>query len=232
MVDANPTSETDDAFRGSTVYAGLKERILRHEFLMGTPLREEDVAGWFGTSRVPAREALRRLAQEGLVERVGRRYTIRSYSYDEIVVVYRLRAALEHLAVERAIANRDSANRDSGFDKISSVLDRQQEAVQRASRGEFSALDTEFHLAIAEISGLPMLSQELELVLNRARLIRSNEIGRDSGPRAAYDDHCRIFAAIERGDESTAKAELEYHYFTTLRWHTGAAIASAHQDSI
>lgn len=227
MTDTNPISESDDAVRGSTVYAGLKERILRHEFLMGTPLREEDVAGWFGTSRVPARDALRRLAQEGLVERVGRRYTIRSYSYDEIVVVYRLRAALEHLAVERAIANRDR-----GFDRIASVLDHQREAVQRTSRGEFSALDTEFHLAIAEISGLPMLTQELELILNRARLIRSNEIGRDSGPQAAYDDHCRIFAAMERGDARTAKAELEYHYFTTLRWHTGAGIASARQDDI
>ncbi|AYD03998.1 GntR family transcriptional regulator [Neorhizobium sp. NCHU2750] len=211
---------------GGAVYVGLKERILSHEFLMGAPLREEDVAGWFGTSRVPARDALRRLAQEGLVERVGRRYTIRSYSYDEIVIVYRLRAALEHLAVEQAVANRAR-----GFDKIASVLDRQREAVQRASRGEFSALDTEFHLAIAEVSGLPMLSQELELVLNRARLIRSNEIGRDSGPRAAYDDHCRIFAAMERNDARTAKAELEYHYSTTLRWHTGAAIASAQQDS-
>jgi DNA-binding GntR family transcriptional regulator len=194
---------------------------------MGTPLREEDVAGWFGTSRVPARDALRRLAQEGLVERVGRRYTIRSYSYDEIVVVYRLRAALEHLAVERAIANRAH-----GFDKIASVLERQSQAVQRASRGEFSALDTEFHLAIAEVSGLPLLLQELELVLNRARLIRSNEIGRDSGPQAAYDDHCRIFAAMQRGDAQTAKAELEYHYFTTLRWHTGAVIASVQQDDI
>lgn len=227
MVEANSISEADDPFRGSTVYVGLKERILRHEFLMGTPLREEDVAGWFGTSRVPARDALRRLAQEGLVERVGRRYTIRSYSYEEIVVVYRLRAALEHLAVERAIANREH-----GFDRIAAVLERQREAVQQASRGEFSGLDTEFHLAIAEVSGLPMLTQELELVLNRARLIRSNEIGRDSGPRAAYDDHCRIFAAMERGDARTAQAELEYHYFTTLRWHTGAAIASAQQDDI
>lgn len=213
-MDAPGQADGDEAFRGNAVYAGLKDRILRHEFRMGTPLREEDVAGWFGTSRVPAREALRRLGQEGLVERIGRRYAIRRYTYDEIVVVYRMRAALEHLAAELAVARRGE-----GLDRVAAVLERQKAAIEGTSRGEFSELDVAFHLAVAEIGGPPLLSRELELVLTRARLIRSDEIDRDSGPRAAYDDHCRIFAALARGDAGTAKAELEYHYSTTLRLH-------------
>ncbi|MEW5420966.1 GntR family transcriptional regulator [Amorphus sp. 3PC139-8] len=222
--------EAEDTQRGSAVYAGLKGQILRHEFLMGTPLREEDVAGWFGTSRVPARDALRRLEQEGLVERVGRKYTIRSYSYDEIVIIYRLRSALEHLAVEHAVARLGSGENDE-LEKVATILDQQHEAIEQTSRGEFSELDVAFHLAIADISGLPLLSRELELSLNRARLIRSNEISRDSGPRGAYEDHCRIFAALQRGDAATAKAELDYHYMTTLRLHAGASANSHPQDA-
>lgn len=209
----------DGRNRGDSVYALLKERILGHEFLMGTPLREDEVASWFGASRVPAREALRRLGQEGLVERVGRKYAVRSYSYAEIVVTYRQRAALEHLAVEQMAALRQP----EALARVESILEAQRRAVEGpVARGPFSRLDRAFHLAIAEATGIAMLITEIELILNRVELIRSNEVAFDSGPVGAWRDHCRIFDALRRGDAASAKAELNYHYDTTLRFHVNA----------
>ncbi|MER5172388.1 GntR family transcriptional regulator [Thioclava kandeliae] len=201
--------------RGSEIYEGLKARLISHEFRMGDPLREEDVATWFGASRVPARDALKRLESEGLVERVGRKYAVRNYSYDEVEVTYRIRAALEHLAVDRLV----KSARDEDLDRIAHVLDRQSGALASSSRAEFSALDADFHMLIAELSQNSMLVAETRRVLDRVRLIRSNELERDNGPAAALADHQRIFAALARRDGATAKAELDFHYATTLRLH-------------
>ncbi|MBS7699704.1 MAG: GntR family transcriptional regulator [Chelatococcus sp.] len=200
---------------------------MRHEFQMGAVLKEDEVASWFGGSRIPARDALRRLEQEGLVERVGRRYAVRTYSYPEILVTYRLRAALEHLAVELAVARRSA----DGLDRVAQILELQRVSLQNISRGEFSDLDTAFHLSIAEMSEQDMLQRELSLILNRARLIRTNELAIDAGPEGAYRDHCRIFAALQRGDAGTAKAELDYHFATTVRLHAMSAASSATRDS-
>lgn len=205
----------DGLSRGEAVYQGLKSGILHHRFRMGDPLREEDVASWFGASRAPARDALKRLETEGLVERIGRKYAVRNYSYDEILVTYRMRAALEHLSVEFAILRAD----DAGIAALGAELAAQKAVLGNASRGEFSDLDARFHLALARLSGNDMLLRETETIINRARLIRSNELDKDNGPQAAYADHCRIHAALLRRDADTAKAELNYHYATTVRLH-------------
>ncbi|HEY0212416.1 MAG TPA: GntR family transcriptional regulator [Paenirhodobacter sp.] len=201
------------------IHHGLRQRILRHDLRMGTALREEEVAQWFSASRVPAREALRKLEQEGLVARLGRKYAVRRYSSQEILVTYRLRAALEDYSVELAAGRLDAAQMDG----IQAILDQQRQHATPAERGAFSALDTAFHLAIAAAGGNGPLLRELGLIMDRITLFRGHEIDTDSGPLAAYDDHCRIFDAVRRGDPGTAKAELAYHYQTALHLHRAAA---------
>ncbi|PWL18341.1 hypothetical protein DKP76_04350 [Falsochrobactrum shanghaiense] len=199
---------------GDLVYSGLKQRILGHELEMGAPLREEDVANWFESSRAPARDALRRLEQEGLVVRNGRRYAIRSFTYHEVMITYRQRAALEFLAVEYAVKRGQAA-----LAPVEAILEQQKLAFAAATRSQFSQLDRAFHLALAELSGQPLLVNELSIILDRVQLLRTTELRRDAGPQGAYLDHCRIFDALKRGQASIAQAELEYHYATTVRLH-------------
>lgn len=185
---------------------------------MGAPLREEDVASWFGVSRVPAREALRQLEQEGLIDRNGRRYAIRSFSYEEVIITYRQRAALEFLAVEYAVARGPDA-----LTPLVEQLERQRLALPDCTRSGFSQLDKAFHLTLAELSGHPLLVRELEVILDRVQLIRTVELQRDAGPKGAYDDHCRVLSALRRGSVQAAQAELDYHYATTVRLHVDRA---------
>lgn len=215
---------------GDLVYSGLKERILSHELDHGTPLKEDEVAGWFQASRVPAREALRKLEQEGLVERIGRSYAVRRFTLGEIIVIYRQRAALEHLAVELAVARRATGTPEAVFDGLRRNLEAQRLAAGHASRAEFSRLDNAFHRGIAEISGADLLIRELDIILSRVQLIRTAEISRDAGAQGAYEDHCRIYGALLRGDARTAKAELDYHFYTTVRLHQSAQGAMTSQD--
>lgn len=226
MTSLPASPDRDDSLSqtaGDLVYSGLKARILGHEFRLGTPLREDEVASWYDTSRVPARDSLRKLEQEGLVERAGRRYQVRQFSYDEVFIIYRQRAALEFLAVDYATEARNGPGGLAALTDIRAVLEDQRQAIERASRSEFSQLDKEFHLRIARISGKALLVRELEIILNRVQLIRTAELERDAGPAGAFQDHCRIFQALERGDAATAKSELDYHYTTTVRLHRQAA---------
>lgn len=213
---------TDDAqtlsqplTRAADIHAQLKSRLLSHRFRMGDILREEEVASWFGASRLPARDAMRQLEHEGLIERHGRRYRVRMYDYKAVQVTYRMRAALEHLSVDLAIAHGTAAD----FDALDSILSLQKALVDAEDRALFSASDADFHLALARIGRNDTLVQELGKLLDRVRLIRSDEIGKDNGPIAAYDDHLRILHCLRRGDANTAKAELDYHYDTTVRLH-------------
>lgn len=215
---------------GDLVYTGLKDRILSHELHHGAPLREDEVAGWFQASRVPAREALRKLDQEGLVERVGRSYAVRRFTLGEIVVIYRQRAALEHLAAEIAVSRMADEDPQVLFGGLREILEQQLLAAQHASRAEFSRLDRAFHMAIAELSREELLMRELDIILARVQLIRTAEISRDAGAIGAYEDHCRIYNALLRGDVRTVKAELDYHFHTTVRLHRSAEGAPASQD--
>lgn len=230
MTPPSPDREPDDSAArtaGDLVYSGLKARILGHEFKLGTPLREDEVASWFNTSRVPARDSLRKLEQEGLVERSGRRYQIRQFSYDEVIIIYRQRAALEFLAVDYAVQARARQDAATALGAVAAVLDQQRQVLGHASRAEFSRLDKAFHLEIARVSGQPLLLRELEIILNRVQLIRTAELEHDAGPTGAFHDHCRIFGALERGDAATARSELDYHYATTVRLHTRAVASDS-----
>lgn len=227
------TEQNSSRSTGDLVYSGLKERILGHELPLGSPLREDEVAGWFAASRVPAREALRKLEQEGLVERLGRSYAVRTFSVEEIVVIYRQRAALEHLAVELAVDRLGHDDADAVLRPLRDLLKQQQiAATPPASRSDFSRLDKAFHMAIASISGQSLLLHELDIILSRVQLIRTAEIKRDSGAESAYKDHCRIFCALERRDAQTAKSELDYHFSTTVRLHRHESRAKSPQDTL
>ncbi|WP_171060904.1 GntR family transcriptional regulator [Poseidonocella sp. HB161398] len=217
MTPPVPPALTDPApaTRAAEIYAELKGRLLSHRYRMGDVLREEEVASWFGASRLPARDAMRQLEHEGLIERSGRRYRVRHYDYHAVQVTYRMRAALEHMSVELAVARGGAAD----FDRLAANLDAQERLVEAPDRAQFTALDIAFHLDIARLGGNPMLVAELSKLLDRVRLIRSDEIGRDNGPAAALEDHRRILHAIRRGDAASAKAELDYHYATTVRLH-------------
>jgi DNA-binding GntR family transcriptional regulator len=127
----------------------LRTGIVRGNFEPGQHLTEAMLAEAFGVSRGPVREALARLAREGLV--VFHRHkgaTIARLSREELEQIYELRLALERLAMERAVrlaTDEDLAAMDlvvsslerSGRDRIDEVLEldlRFHDLIYRAAR--------------------------------------------------------------------------------------------------
>jgi DNA-binding GntR family transcriptional regulator len=96
----------------SDVYDKLRAEIVAGDFEAGAPLAEAALAARYGTSRTPVREALRRLEQDGLVERGDRGMRVRTRSPEEILEIYEVRIPLEATAAAAA------AQRRTEFDLI------------------------------------------------------------------------------------------------------------------
>lgn len=88
-----------------SVYEQLHEKIVNGELGPGVRLTENDLASAFGISRTPVREALRRLEQDGLVERAARGMHVKTRSPSEILEIYEVRIVLEAAAARSAAEN-------------------------------------------------------------------------------------------------------------------------------
>src|SRR4051812_18239342 len=103
MADPAPIKEASGesvgGSRSESVVVGLRNMIMRGDFAAGFHLQEIPLAERMGVSRTPIREALNMLAKEGLLEPGPKRgYKIRTFSIEEIVEAYEVRATLEGLA--------------------------------------------------------------------------------------------------------------------------------------
>jgi DNA-binding GntR family transcriptional regulator len=87
-------------------YARLRQHLVEGRFPPGTLLLETALSVEYGVSRTPMREALGRLAQDGLIERSTRGFQVRTRSPQEVVDVYDARIALESTCASLAAIRR------------------------------------------------------------------------------------------------------------------------------
>ncbi len=132
----------------------LRAAILANELAAGTRLIEEDVAEQMGTSRVPVREALRQLEQEGLVELIPHRGAIVATLADaEISSVYEVRATIEAEAMKRACV----LVTEEGLARLYRLCEDMDHARRLGDFELVADVDARFHEAILDISGFAMI---------------------------------------------------------------------------
>src|SRR5579875_1078064 len=141
--DGRGSTGGGNAVSASDVYVKLREEIVSGSLAAGAPLVEGAVAARYGMSRTPVREALRRLQQDGLVERADRGMRVRTRSPEEILEIYEVRIVLE------AEAARGAAERATRLDlmRIAGALDRMK-AADPADAGAMAATNRAFHEAL------------------------------------------------------------------------------------
>ena len=191
-----------------TVYARLREGILRGDPPPGSVLDQRQLAESLDSSRTPVREALRRLLQEGLVE-IGprRQVTVRDFTPTHRREIQYLRGALEPVAVRRACEVMELDD----LDRLRLDLIKQRRAAREGRNDEFLDLDERFHLRIAEGAQLPILRAFLGQL---GGFVRVATLGAKRPPEILdeiVDEHERIVDAIEARDADTAVAVLEHH---------------------
>lgn len=194
-----------------SAYERLRDDVLSGAVPPGSALAEAALAERYGVSRTPIREALRRLEQDGLVERAGRGMRVREHSPDEILEIYEVRIILEEAAARRAAHARselDLTMLTRAHEQMCALETEEAEPRARANREFHERIRTASHNAT-----LIDLLQRLERHLHRYPQTTLTYPGRWD---AVLDEHERLLAAIGDGRADDA-AELAAGHMTAAR---------------
>lgn len=180
----------------------LREAILDGRLKPGERIRQETIAHEMGTSRIPVREALGRLQNEGLVTltaHVGARVAqLRLAELDE---VYLIRERLEPLA----IANSASNLTDGQLKGLGGYVDEMEASAHVEDPSRWVDLDRRFHLATYAGAGLPRLLHIIEGLWNATQQYRRAYTRLPERFALAHAEHRLILESLERRDGENAQ---------------------------
>lgn len=223
---ADVPSAPPNGRRGSAsteIYRTVRDEILRLRRRPGDPIVEKQIARLFGVSRTPVREAMLKLAGEGLVDILPQSGTfVARIPVDELPESMEIRRALEEGAVKRAAIAATEA--DIAF--FRACLEEQEKALDDGNGEVFHAADEAMHRHFAIASGFPRfweVTQNVKLQIDRFRLLALPEPGR---MRRVLDEHYVIVAAIAAHDPVRAVAAIDTH-LDSLRSNLTMTLASA-----
>lgn len=201
LVKADHGSTTD------AVTDALREAILSGVLQPPAWLREDELAAALRVSRTPVREALRRLSDEGLTQRVANRGTVvAQVTIDEIIAVYAVRESLEGLAARSAAIRRPVGL----VETLRSIYQRMTAAVND-DPAIMSALSLEFHAAIREAAGNAYLTRFLTQVEHAVRRFGQTTYTHTGRHHEGLEEHFGIMEAIAAGDPDTAEKRATEH---------------------
>jgi DNA-binding GntR family transcriptional regulator len=188
------------------VYLALKRDIITLHHRPGAALAEQSLANTYGTSRVPVREACRRLQQEGLLTAIPYKgYFVSPISAKEITDCFELRAAIETRAVALAV---DRAT-DGELARLSELASIEYTYDDWESYADFLDRNTGYHLEVVSLSRNQRLTAVLGDLLGSMQ--RFFFLGLDLGDFGAEmrEEHERLVTLMQRRDAAAAAACAE-----------------------
>lgn len=206
----HPVYRMSDA--SQKAYAALLQRIQRGELPAGAFLIESDVAEQLGISRTPVREAIRRLAAEGLV-RSGdrRRAVVREFDEAQVEELYELRSRLESYAAERAATRIDAA----GLENLAALAGAMEACAARgdaAAVARFAELNDAFHQQILAAAAAPHLEAALRPMLQIQLVLLQRYRARigEHLERSCWH-HRELLRALSLRDATLASEQMRLH---------------------
>jgi DNA-binding GntR family transcriptional regulator len=191
-------------------YGALREAIIRCELKPGDRLVIDDLARRFDVSIIPVREALRILESEGLVVSVAHTgTTVAPVSRQLVVEVFALLEGLETVSARAAAL---AASR-TDLSRLEQIVDRMDRAIAANRPGAWAELNTEFHLEISRLSGMPMVDQMLRRALDHWDRVRRYFFTGVFTRRAAaaQREHRRMLEQLRAGDADGIERTMRAH---------------------
>ena len=202
-----PDPSVSSPVASERVTAAIRSAILGGRFAPGSRIRQEELADEFGTSRLPVREALKRLESEGLIILVPNSGAwVAKLDLAECIEVYKMRERLEPLALGEGAGSLPAA-----------ILERMEQLATEMERVEdiedFIRLDREFHLMSYGPSNMPKLNRMIERFWNSTQHYRrafATVMGVE-GLRLVHYEHRLLIEALKRHDAEEAERILYGH---------------------
>jgi DNA-binding GntR family transcriptional regulator len=188
----------------------IREKILSGALAPQTRLNEVLLAEELGISRGPLREAIQRLASEGLLQIVSHKGAfVIAVEEEELRQIYELRIALETFSARKACEKLAEAQRLA----FRRTLDDAGAAID--DEGPYPS-DMDFHRALMGLAENRVLDQASKDVNARISLARNRSARQPARAREAFAEHVAVADAIVTGDVATATSLLEAHLWRSF----------------
>lgn len=197
------------ALLSDQVYDLLRTALIDGDLQPGERVVESEIARRLGVSQAPVREAVKRLAREGVLEHIPRRGNfVAEVSERDVEHARQVREPLERLAGELAATAITAAE----LSRLDDLVREMRDAVARGDLGRFRDADITFHATVGEAAGNPFLTRMwgvLEPSLRTLRAIADPLF--DGDWQAMADEHGRLVALLREGDPKAAGQAFAEH---------------------
>ncbi|ROO24502.1 GntR family transcriptional regulator [Salinisphaera orenii MK-B5] len=194
------------------VYMRMREAILKGEIEGGERLVHEDLASRFGTSRIPVRDALKRLVFDGLVDADERGVCrVSHFGLEDVEEIYSLREMLEAQAVVKATAQLT----DEEIDELERLQGDIEAAAEAGDKQTYVELNQEFHRELYDSADQPRLSRMIYGLWQGLPPLTPMAI--DNRLVQAAREHRGILSALRERDADAAGSAMREHIATAGR---------------
>ncbi|MDX1319154.1 MAG: GntR family transcriptional regulator [Oceanospirillum sp.] len=194
------------------IVADLRKRILSGDLVEGELIRQELLADEYDVSRMPIREALKRLDAEGLVVfQNNRGATVTKHTLEEIAEIFDVRMLLEVDLFRRSIPNMT----EQDFAECEEILEAMKKSYASGQVAEWGPLNEEYHNKLYEASGRELTKALLErasVQSNRYVGMHIDELNKSDN---AQKDHQSLLDLARSGDVDAACEMLRSHIENT-----------------
>jgi DNA-binding GntR family transcriptional regulator len=188
--------------------ARLRLLIVRGDLAPGEPLLEADLSDALGISRTPLREALKRLASEGLVElRLNRSAIVAPLRVAELAELFEAVSAIERCAAELAATR--MSERD--IERLEALQQRIEWHHDRGELRDYFEVNQQIHGAIVGLAGNSVLKATHDMLMPRAERARFLALRVRGRWDESVREHREILAALKARDATRAGALLGHH---------------------
>jgi DNA-binding GntR family transcriptional regulator len=190
------------------VHEHLRQEILDNRFPPGSELNEVALSRSLGVSRGPVREALGRLASEGLVTiRPRRGAVVTALSTQQFLAAYQVREALETLAIRLAVPRVGPDD----LARLQALVDEMVVCADSSDVEAFFRANAAFHATFVDVSGNAMLQDAMSRLLGQMGRYQMRSVALRGSLRRSTMEHKAILRAVRAGDADKAERLLGEH---------------------
>ncbi|MDE2572451.1 MAG: GntR family transcriptional regulator [bacterium] len=192
----------------------IREAILEGELLPGEPVPLRDLAARLSVSVMPVRDALRRLAAEGLIEYSPHRGArVAPVSSGDLEQLYELRIAIETAAVRAAVPKLTVEE----YAHLRRIVDSNEDPRDPEADLKSRQAHQDFHFGIYDVERSRWLKRTLPPLWEASERYRRLGVRRRGSPAYRWSEHGVILDRMVSGDVDGAAEALEQHLRTTLQ---------------
>jgi DNA-binding GntR family transcriptional regulator len=186
----------------------LSSRIVTGEFAAGTVLTVPTLAGEFGVSATPVREAMLNLARRGFLAPIRNRgFRVTEVSPDELAALGEVRVLLEAPPM-RWLAGHLS---EPVVEQLTVFADRIVDAAEQARFEDYLAADTDFHLTLLEQTGNTHLVRLVRELRQQTRLVGLVSLAESDALVSTSLEHAELIALLVAGRGEDAEQLMHRH---------------------